>query len=75
MIERFTTVQTNTLTIYYTLSTWNPYTSVLMKSDFTILPQIDGSMLVKKKNKFSFSWNAPTNASYKVDFSGNLLSG
>ena len=36
LIERFTTVDGNTLSIYYTLSTWNPYTIVEMRSDFTI---------------------------------------
>ena len=36
MIGRFTTVTGNTLKIYYTLSTWNPYTIVRMKSEFTI---------------------------------------
>lgn len=38
MIERFTQVASNTLTIYYTMSTWNPYTVVLMKSQFNITP-------------------------------------
>jgi uncharacterized protein (TIGR03437 family) len=36
MIERFLTVTGNTLKIYYTLSTWNPYTVVKMRSQFTI---------------------------------------
>jgi hypothetical protein len=36
MIERFTEVEGNTLKIYYTLSTWNPYAVVKMESDFTI---------------------------------------
>ncbi len=36
MIERFTTVTGNTLKIYYTMSTWNPYTVVKMRSEFTI---------------------------------------
>lgn len=36
MIERFTEVQGNTLKIFYTMSTWNPYTIVKMESDFTI---------------------------------------
>ncbi len=35
-IERFTTVSGNTLSIYYAVSTWNPYTVVEMRSDFTI---------------------------------------
>ncbi len=36
MIERFTNVAGDKLSIYYTLSTWNPYTVVEMRSDFTI---------------------------------------
>ena len=36
MIERFTEVQGNTLKIYYTLSTWNPYAVVEMESEFQI---------------------------------------
>ena len=36
MIERFTRVAGRTLSIYYTLSTWNPYTIVLMRSDFLV---------------------------------------
>ena len=75
MIERFTTVQHNTLTIYYTMATWNPYTIVLMKSDFTIIPQIDPQTMVFDNKKFSFSWSAPTNGTYQVDYSSNLLNG
>jgi hypothetical protein len=37
MIERFTKVDGKKLTIYYTASTWNPYTVVEMRSDFTIV--------------------------------------
>ena len=40
MIERFTTVAGNTLKIYYTMSTWNPYTVVKMRSEFTIAPAL-----------------------------------
>jgi hypothetical protein len=36
MIERFTTVAGNTLKIYYTMGTYNPYTVVKMRSEFTI---------------------------------------
>ncbi len=75
MIERFTRVTNSTLFIYYTLSTWNPYAVVKMRSAFTIKPVIDPGSLVHKTNKFSFSWNAPTNISYQVDYTGNLLSG
>jgi hypothetical protein len=73
MIERFTRITNSTLFIYYTMSTWNPYTVVKMRSQFLIVPQIDVSTLVHKKNKFSFAWNAPTNISYQVDYSSNLL--
>jgi len=38
MIERFTRVSGSTLSIYYALSTWNPYTIVLMRADLTIAP-------------------------------------
>jgi uncharacterized metal-binding protein len=36
MIERFTRVSGNTLTIEYAMSTWNPYTVVRMRSAFQI---------------------------------------
>ncbi|HME42011.1 MAG TPA: hypothetical protein VKF36_02905 [Syntrophorhabdales bacterium] len=36
MIERFTEVEGDKLIIYYTMSTWNPHTAVLMRSEFTI---------------------------------------
>ena len=36
MIQRFTEIVGNTLKIFYTLSTWNPYTGVLIESDFTL---------------------------------------
>lgn len=36
MIERFTRISGRTLSLYYTLSTWNPYTIVMMRSDFEI---------------------------------------
>jgi hypothetical protein len=39
MIERFLRVDNGTLSIYYTLSTFNPYTIVLMRSDFTASEQ------------------------------------
>jgi hypothetical protein len=42
MIGRFTEIQGNTLKIYYTLSTWNPYAVVEMESDFQITPQWPG---------------------------------
>jgi hypothetical protein len=75
MIERFTHITNSTLFIYYTLSTWNPYAVVKMRSAFSIAPVIDPGSLVHKTNKFSFSWNAPTNISYQVEYSSNLLSG
>jgi hypothetical protein len=36
MIERFMRVAGSTLSIYYTLSTFNPYTIVMMRSDFQL---------------------------------------
>ncbi len=36
VIERFTKVEANKLTIYYVLSTWNPYVVVLMRSQFEV---------------------------------------
>ena len=36
IIERFTRISNGRLSIYYTLSTWNPYTVVRMRSDFKI---------------------------------------
>ena len=36
LIDRFTKVNGNTLRIYYLNSTWNPYTVVKMRSEFTI---------------------------------------
>ena len=75
LIERFTRITNSTLFIYYTMSTWNPYTVVKMRSAFTITPVIDPGSLVHKKNKFSFAWSAPTNGSYQVDYSSNLVSG
>jgi hypothetical protein len=75
MIERFTRITNSTLFIYYTLSTWNPYTVVKMRSTFTITPVIDPASLVKLKHKFSFAWSAPTNITYQVDYSSNLPSG
>jgi hypothetical protein len=36
MIERFMRVAGSTLDIYYVISTWNPYTVVEMRSEFTI---------------------------------------
>ena len=75
MIERFTRITNSTLFIYYTMSTWNPYTVVKMRSAFAISPVIDPASLVKLKKKFSFAWSAPTNITYQVDYSTNLLTG
>jgi hypothetical protein len=36
MIERFTRVEGDRLKLYYTLSTWNPYVVLLMRSEFTV---------------------------------------
>jgi hypothetical protein len=37
IIERFTTLKNGKFSIYYTLSTWNPYTVIKMRSDFNML--------------------------------------
>jgi hypothetical protein len=44
MIGRFTKVTGNTLSIYYSMSTWNPYTVVEMRSDFNIVVSPDFSL-------------------------------
>ena len=36
VIERFTRVADGRLSLYYVMSTWNPYTVVLMKSEFQV---------------------------------------
>jgi len=36
LIERFTTIAGSTLKLFYMMSTWNPYATVMMESDFTI---------------------------------------
>ena len=40
MTERFIEVQDDTLKVFYTMSTWNPYAGVLMESDFKIAPTL-----------------------------------
>ncbi len=75
MIESFASISNSTLFIYYTMATWNPYTVVKMRSAFNIIPVIDPTSLVKLKKKFSFAWTAPTNITYQVDYSTNLLTG
>ena len=36
LIERFTVISGNTLKLFYMMSTWNPYATVMMESDFNI---------------------------------------
>jgi hypothetical protein len=45
LIERFIRVRNETLSIYYTLSTWNPYTVVKMRSDFRIMGMLPPTTL------------------------------
>ncbi len=71
MIERFTRITNATLYIYYTLSTWNPYCVVKMRSAFAIQPVIGSP--VHTKTNFSFSWLAPANQIYQVDYSTNFF--
>ncbi|MGO9526276.1 MAG: DUF4185 domain-containing protein [Verrucomicrobiia bacterium] len=75
VIENFTKVVTNTLSIYYTMSTWNPYTIVLMESDFTINPVINLTSVAYTNRTFTISWTAPTNESFRVDFSNVMPPG
>jgi len=35
-VERFTILAGNTLKLFYMISTWNPYTNVMMESDFNV---------------------------------------
>jgi hypothetical protein len=44
MIARFTKIMGNTLSIYYAMSTWNPYTVVEMRSDFNVVVPPDFSL-------------------------------
>ena len=44
MIERFTKLKGITLSIYYAMSTWNPYTVVEMRSDFNVVLPPDFSL-------------------------------
>ena len=71
LIERFTRITNSTLFIYYTMATWNPYTVVKMRSAFNILPVI--SSPVHTETNFTFSWVAPTNQIYQVDYATNVL--
>jgi hypothetical protein len=74
MIESFTHTTNSTVFIYYTMATWNPYTVVKMRSTFTIVPQIDPGTVVRTRTNVSFSWAAPTNITYQVDYCANLKS-
>jgi hypothetical protein len=38
MIERFLSLNSDLLSVYYTMSTWNPYTVVEMRTDLRVLP-------------------------------------
>lgn len=38
LIDKFTSGNNGTSTIYFTLSTWNPYTTVLMRADLQLKP-------------------------------------
>jgi hypothetical protein len=75
LLERFARVTNSTLYLYYTMSTWNPYTVVKMRSAFEIVPTIDPASLVHKKGRFSFSWAGTLGQSYEVDYSTNLPGG
>jgi len=70
LIGPFTRVTNNTLYLYYTMSTWNPYTVVKMRSGFVITPVIDpGSLSYEASKGFAFSWAGATSQVYLVDYS------
>ncbi len=70
LIESFTVISNSTLSIYYLMATWNPYTVVKMRSAFSITPVIDPASLGYDESKgFKFSWSAPTNEVFRVDYS------
>ena len=59
MIERFTRVTNSTLNIYYTMSTWNPYTVIKMRSSFTIQSVIDPQRWSIKRTSSAFHGLVP----------------
>jgi hypothetical protein len=80
MIERFTTISNSTLLLYYTLSTWNPYTVIKMRSAFTITaPTINPPKLAIQRvsqppgasGMLALSWPA-TNTGVILQSSPNL---
>ena len=38
LVDKFTKGNSETSTVYFTLSTWNPYTTVLMKAELELKP-------------------------------------
>lgn len=57
IIERFTTVTNNTLRLYYTMGSFNPYTVLKMRSQFTVTPQL--AIAPYNANHVQLTW--PTN--------------
>jgi hypothetical protein len=57
IIERFTTVTNNTLKLYYTMGSFNPYTVLKMRSQFTVTPQL--GIAPYNANHVQLTW--PTN--------------
>lgn len=57
IIERFTTVTNNTLRLYYTMGSFNPYTVLKMCSQFTVTPQL--AIAPYNANHVQLTW--PTN--------------
>src|ERR1019366_3811707 len=47
LVERFTVISGNTLKLFYMMSTWNPYATVMMESDFNIA---DGPAITEVAN-------------------------
>ena len=66
LIGRFTKVSGNTLRIYYAMSTWNPYTVVEMRADFTVVVPADFSLGFDEP---TITASAPSKVTATVDIS------
>jgi uncharacterized protein (TIGR03437 family) len=76
LIERFVTVVGSTLNIYYTLSTWNPYTVIEMRSSFTIAPaSLIGAGGIVNNASYNLAGSAIAPGSIAAIFGTNLTDG
>lgn len=69
MFKDFTTIKDSLVTIYYTLSTWNPYTVVLMKSILVNPDIVSNTTPIQKANEISLYPN-PTTGQFTIDMKG-----